>query len=390
MPAGAARSAGTIAGILPYGRHSVTAADIEAVVDVLRGDWLTIGPLVDRFDWALTEYVGAPCAAVTSGTAALHVAYAACGLGRGDEVVTSPLTFVATASTAIMLGATVTFADVDPHTALLDPGAARAAVSSRTAVVAAVDYAGHPADHDALAEVARGADALLLVDAAHSIGGRYRGRPVGSTADVTAFSFFPTKNMTTAEGGAVASPHPELIARARRFRSHGLVRDPAAQRHPDEGGWHQEVHEFGLNYRLPDVLCALGLSQLARLGEFRARRARLFARYHELLAGVEGLALPPQLSGVEPTWHLFPVRILGGRRRAVYDAMRAAGIGVQVNYVPAYWHPVFADLGYRRGMCPNAEAYYAQQLSLPLFADLADAQQDRVVAELRRALEVRG
>jgi dTDP-4-amino-4,6-dideoxygalactose transaminase len=379
MPAGSAP-------MMPYGRHSVSDADVAAVTRVLRGDWLTTGPAVDAFDAALSRYAGATCVSVTSGTAALHVAYAACGVRAGDEVVTSPLTFVATASTAVMLGATVVFADVDPDTGLLDAGAAKAAVSSRTTVVAAVDYAGHPADHDALAEVAASADARLLVDAAHSIGARYRGRPVGSTADVTTFSFFPTKNMTTAEGGAVASPHPDIAARARGFRNHGLVRDRAAQRYPDEGGWHQEVHEFGLNYRLPDVLCALGESQLARLDGFRARRAGLVARYHELLAGVDGLALPAQRPDVEPSWHLFPARILGGRRREVYEAMRAAGIGVQVNYIPAYWHPVFEDLGYRRGTCPGAEEYYRQELSLPLYADLTDAEQDRVVDALRRAL----
>ena len=372
--------------MLPYGRQSVAEDDIAAVADVLRSDWLTTGPAVERFDRALGELTGVACASVTSGTAALHVAYAAAHVGPGDEVVTTPLTFVATASTAAMLGARIVFADVDPATALLDPDAAKAAVTSATKVIAAVDYAGHPADHDALREVAHAAGALFLVDAAHSIGGFYRGQPIGATADLTAFSFFPTKNMTTAEGGAVATPHEDLAVRVKRFRTVGLVRDRAAMRYPDEGAWHQEVHEFGLNYRLPDVLCALGLAQLSRLEAFRVRRARLVARYHELLAGLDGIALPPQAADVEPTWHLFPVRILGGRRRAVFDAMRAAGIGVQVNYIPAYWHPVFEDLGYRRGMCPNAEAFYAQELSLPLFADLTDTDQDRVAEALAAAL----
>ncbi|HEY1487436.1 MAG TPA: aminotransferase class V-fold PLP-dependent enzyme, partial [Micromonosporaceae bacterium] len=236
--------------MMPYGRHSVSEADIAAVCEVLRSDWLTTGPLVQRFEDALSDVAGADCVSVTSGTAALHVAYAACGLGPGANVVTSPLTFVATAATAIMLRATVTFADVDPETALLDPAAAAAAMNPATTVVAAVDFAGHPADHDALRDVAHAGGARLLVDAAHAIGSRYRGRPVGSTADITTFSFYPTKNMTTAEGGAVATPHPDLALAARRWRSHGLVRDRAAQRFPDEGGWHQEVHEFGLNYRL--------------------------------------------------------------------------------------------------------------------------------------------
>ncbi|HEY2791924.1 MAG TPA: aminotransferase class V-fold PLP-dependent enzyme, partial [Micromonosporaceae bacterium] len=322
--------------MMPYGRQSISEQDIAAVGEVLRSDWLTTGPLVERFERALAEVAGADCVSVTSGTAALHVAYAACGVGPGQDVVTSPLTFVATAATAILLGANVTFADVDAESGLLDPDAAKAVMSPTTTVVAAVDYAGHPADHDALRDAAHANGARLLVDAAHSIGSVYRGRPVGSTADITTFSFYPTKNMTTAEGGAVATPHPTLAAAARGFRNHGLVRDRAAQRYPDEGGWHQEVHSFGLNYRLPDVLCALGVAQIARLHSFGARRARLVARYHELLAGLDGIALPPQREHVAPHWHLYPVRILGGRRRAVYDAMRAEGIGVQVNYIPAY------------------------------------------------------
>lgn len=373
--------------MLPYGRQSISEEEVTAVADVLRGDWLTTGPAVRQFEADLAAASGgAECVTVTSGTAALHTAYAAAGVGPGDEVVTSPMTFVATASTAAMLGATVVFADVAPDTGLLDPDAAKAACTERTRVVAAIDYAGHPADYDALRAVADDVGALLLDDAAHSIGATYHGRAVGSIADLTTFSFFPTKNMTTAEGGAVASIRPGLAERAARFRNIGLVREPHRFRVTDQGGWHQEVHEFGLNYRLPDVLCALGLVQLRRLAGFLGRRRELVARYRELLADVPGLALPPQRADVEPAWHLFPVRILGGRRRDVYDRMRAAGIGVQVNYVPVYWHPVFADAGYRRGLCPAAEAYYEQELSLPMFPDLTDSDQDRVVDVLRSLL----
>ncbi|MEO3874951.1 DegT/DnrJ/EryC1/StrS family aminotransferase [Nonomuraea sp. B12E4] len=369
--------------MLPYGRQSIADSDVEAVIEVLRGDWLTTGPAVGAFEAELARWTGGvPCVSVTSGTAALHVAYVAAGVRAGDEVVTSPLTFVATAATAAMLGARVLFADVQPDTGNLDPGAAAALVTARTRAVTAVDYAGHPADYDELRAVCAPAGARLVGDAAHSIGAAYKDRPVGAVADLTTFSFFPTKTMTTGEGGAVAAADPELLARAARFRNHGLVRDPAAQRDPGEGGWHQEVHEFGLNYRLPDVLCALGLSQLRRLERFRARRAELVARYNALLRDVPGLGLPAQRAYVTPSWHLYPVRIRDGRRREVYERMRAAGIGVQVNYLPVYRHPVFEDLGYRRGLCPRAEAYYAEQLSLPLFAALSDAQQDRVVKTL--------
>ncbi|MBX7268093.1 DegT/DnrJ/EryC1/StrS family aminotransferase [Micromonospora sp. Llam7] len=372
---------------LPYGRQSVTDDDVAAVVAALRSDWLTTGPEVAAFEADISAWAGgAGVATVSNGTAALHVAYAAAGIGPGDEVIVPPMTFVATASSAVALGARVVFADVAEETFTLDPAAVAAATTERTKVVAAVDYAGHPADYDALRTALDGSGALLLADAAHSIGGGYRGRPVGTLADLTTFSFFPTKNLTTAEGGAVATTDPELLKRARRFRNIGLVRERDEMRWPDEGGWHQEVHEFGLNYRLPDVLCALGRSQLRRLGDFLARRAELVARYDAALAELPGVLTPGRRDWATPAWHLYPIRVLDGRRREIYDRMRAAGIGVQVNYVPAHWHPAFADLGYRRGSCPVSEAFYAQQLSLPLYPGLRDADQDRVIDALAAAL----
>ncbi|CAN5479492.1 UDP-4-amino-4,6-dideoxy-N-acetyl-beta-L-altrosamine transaminase [soil metagenome] len=369
---------------LPYGRQSIDDSDIEAVMAVLRGDWLTTGPAVTRFEQDLAAWTGAPTVAVTSGTAALHVAYAAAGIGPGDEVVTSPLTFVATAATASQLGAAVVFADVTAYTANLDPAAAAADVTDQTRVVSAVDYAGHPADLGDLRSVAHDASALLLEDASHSIGSRWRDRPVGSVADLTTFSFYPTKNLTTTEGGALSALDPRLLDRAARFRNHGLVREKDRQRSPDEGGWHQEVHELGLNYRLPDVLCALGSSQLRRLATFKERRAQIVARYRAGLENVDGLILPTRRADVDPIWHLFAVKVLAGRRRALYDHLRDRGIGVQVNFVPVYWHPAYADMGYRRGQCPVAEEFYRRQLSLPLFADLREDQVDRVIGEVRQ------
>ncbi|MFF5080563.1 DegT/DnrJ/EryC1/StrS family aminotransferase [Actinoplanes sp. NPDC000266] len=372
--------------MLPYGRQSIDESDAEAVVAALGSDWLTTGPRVAQFEADIEAAAGAPAVTVTNGTTALHTAYAAAGVGAGDEVVTTPMTFVATASTAMMLGAKVVFADIEDDTANIDPAAVESLVTSKTKAIAAVDYAGHPADYDALRKISEGAGAVLIGDAAHSIGSSLNGRPVGSLADLTTFSFFPTKNLTTAEGGAVASIRPDLLERARTFHNVGMVKDPAKLRHPDEGGWFYEVQELGLNYRLPDLLCALGSSQLKRLGAFKARRQELTARYDALLADVPGLRLPIQREGVDPLRHLYPVRVLDGRRREVYDRLREAGIGVQVNYIPVYWHPAFEELGYRRGMCPVAEAFYAEELSLPLFVDLSDADQDRVVEALRTIL----
>ena len=373
--------------MLPYGRQSVSEEDVAAVAAVLSGDWLTTGPHVAEFESAISAVVGGHRAvSCTSGTAALHIAYAALGLGPGDEVVTTPMTFVATASTASVLGATIVFADVEEDTALIDPGAVSALVGDRTRVVAAVDYAGHPCDYDRLNELAAGVGAVTLADAAHSVGGTSHGRPVGDLADITTMSFFPTKNLTTGEGGAVVAKDPALAQRAAEFHNIGLIRDPDRFEITDQGPWHQEVHELGLNYRLTDIGSALGLSQLRRLQQFKQRRAEIKDRYDQALAGVAGVRVPVRRDDVDPAWHLYPLRVLDGRRREVFEKMRAAGIGVQVNYLPVYWHPVYARMGYRRGMCPHAEAFYAEELSLPMFPDLTDTQVDHVVEQLVEAL----
>ncbi|WP_168626455.1 MULTISPECIES: aminotransferase class I/II-fold pyridoxal phosphate-dependent enzyme [unclassified Cryobacterium] len=372
---------------IPYGHQSIDDDDVAAVATAVRGEWLTMGPTVAEFEAAIAGIAGVPEAvAVSSGTAALHCAYAAIGFDKGSVVVTTPLTFVATASTAILSGATVEFADVQEDTGNIDPHAVNALITERTRAVAAVDYAGHPADFTALREAVAGHDVVILEDAAHSIASTYRERPVGSVADITTFSFFPTKNLTTAEGGAIVSTRSELLERARRFKSHGLVRDKHAQRYPDEGPWHQEVHELGLNYRLPDVLAALGLSQLKRLHDFKDARKKVFQRYAEGLGDLDGVRLPHQRAYVDPMWHLFPIRVSEDRRRSVFEFLREQGVLVQVNYIPAYWHPYFEDLGYKRGMCPVAEQYYKEEISLPMFANLSASDQDRVIELVRKAL----
>lgn len=373
---------------IPYGRQSVDESDVEAVAAVLRGEWLTTGPTVRAFEAALSARMdGTPVAVVSSGTAALHCAYAAAGVGPGTEVVTSPLTFASTAATALHLGATVRFADVDDDTLTLSPDAVAAAMSARTRVVAPVDYAGQPADVPGIQRIAHAAGAIVVEDAAHAIGARIGDRPVGAVADLTIFSFHPVKTMTTGEGGAVAAARADLMPGVRRFRNQGLVRQPELLRNPDEGGWHQEVQSLGLNYRLPDILAALGLSQLRRLEGFIAERQRLVTRYRRMLGDVDGLRLLGRVVWGSPAWHLFPVRILHGRRRAVFEGLRAVNIGVQVHYLPVHRHPLFEDLGYAPRDFPVADRAYAELLSLPLFVGLTDAQQDRVVAELLRLLQ---
>lgn len=369
--------------MLPYGRQQIDEDDIEAVVSVLRGDWLTTGPAVTALEDALSELVGGHrVVTASSGTAALHVAYAAAGVGPGDRVITTPLTFVATAATASLLGAEVVFADIDPDTGLIDPAAVEELLTENTSVIAAVDYAGHPADYDALQALADRVGALTLDDAAHSIGGTRGGRPVGDLADLTTFSFFPTKNITSAEGGAVVAKDPAIGQRAHEFHFVGLMRDPERFVHTDEGPWHQEVHELGLNYRLTDVASALGLSQLRKLAAFSARRAEITARYNAALSEHPGLRVPVQQPGVAPSWHLYPLRVRDGRRREVFEKLRERGIGVQVNYIPVYWHPAYLRRGFAKGLCPHAEAYYAEEISLPMFPGLTDADVDRVIETL--------
>ena len=373
--------------MIPYGRQSINDDDIAAVVSALKSEWLTTGPLVDEFETALERVVGAPCVSVSSGTAALHCAYAAIGIEPDDEVITPPITFIATQATAALFGAKIVFADVQSDTANIDPRSVEAAITSRTKAIVAVDYAGHPADLDELRAIADKHHIYLIEDAAHSIGSTYKGRPVGSIADITTFSFFPTKNMTTAEGGAVASIHPELLEKAKRFSRQGLVRDPEEFKIRDQGTWHQEVHEFGLNYRLPDILCALGISQLKRIESFKEARAANFSRYSEILGGVGRLQLPTQRSYVDPIWHLYPIQVEASSRKRIYDGMRQRGIGVQINYIPAYWHPTFDSEIYPRGLCPNAEMYYARQVSLPMHFSLTQENIALIASSLNELIK---
>ena len=372
--------------MIPYGRHSINDADIEAVVNALKSDWLTTGPLVEEFEAALEKIVGAPCVSVSSGTAALHCAYAAIDLKPGDEVITPPITFIATQATAALFGAKIVFADVQPDTANIDPAAVEAAITPRTKAIVAVDYAGHPADLDELRAIADKHGLYLIEDAAHSIGSTYKNRPIGSIADITTFSFFPTKNLTTAEGGAVASIHSDLLLRAKRFSRQGLIRDEREFLIKGEGAWHQEVHEFGLNYRLPDVLCSLGISQLKRINLFKQKRTDLFLKYLESFNGIEGLKLPTHRLYTDPNWHLYPIRVEAKVRRSIFDSMRASGIGVQVNYIPAYWHPIFDERKYPRGLCPIAEHYYQGQISLPMHFNLSDNELESVTSALTEVI----
>jgi UDP-4-amino-4,6-dideoxy-N-acetyl-beta-L-altrosamine transaminase len=368
---------------IPYGRQWIDDDDIAAVVDVLRSDYLTTGPAITGFEEALTAVTGAQRAvALNSGTSALHAMYFAAGVGPGDEVITTPLTFAATANAALYLDADVRFVDVQADTGNIDPAAVEAAITDRTKAVVAVDYAGHPADYEELATITDAHGVTLLADAAHSLGASYRGRKVGVLAKASALSFHPVKAITTAEGGAVLSDDEQLADRAARFRNHGITKDQREIR--DEGPWYYEQHELGHNYRLSDLHAALGRSQLRRLGVFIARRRWIAARYLASLADLASIELPAVRDTVEPGWHLFVVRVRdAARRRAFFERLRKRGLSVQVHYIPVHHHPYHRDLGFERGICPLAEDYSARAVSLPLFPRMSDEDAEQVIDIVR-------
>jgi UDP-4-amino-4,6-dideoxy-N-acetyl-beta-L-altrosamine transaminase len=383
---------------IPYGRQSVSEADIQAVVQVLRSDWLTQGPALERFESCVAARCDAPHAlAVNSATSALHLACLALGLGPGDTLWTSPNTFVASANCARYCGAAVDFVDIDPSSYNMSPRAleaklARAKREGRLPkVLVPVHFSGQPCDMARIAELAQAHGVSVIEDASHAIGARYRGEPVGNCrySDLTVFSFHPVKIVTTGEGGMVLTGRPELYERLTRLRSHGITRDPALMEGDTEGDWYYQQLELGFNYRMTELQAALGTSQLERLEEFVARRAALADRYRELLYGLP-LTLPWQADAGESAWHLYVVRLDPDRapltRRQLFDRMRQAGIGVNVHYVPVHTQPYYRRLGFAAGMFPEAEAYYAQALSLPLYPGLGAAQQDRVVAVLKESL----
>ncbi|MEO8698605.1 MAG: UDP-4-amino-4,6-dideoxy-N-acetyl-beta-L-altrosamine transaminase [Kofleriaceae bacterium] len=383
--------------MLPYGRQTIDDADIAAVVEALRAPQLTCGPLVARFEQALASWVGGPYASVcTNGTAALHLAYAALGIGEGDEIITTPITFSATAAAAYYVGATVRIADVDPLTGNLAPASVEALITSRTRAIVPVHLGGNPVDMDALTAIARRRGLRIIEDACHALGATYRGTRIGGgDSDAVVFSFHPVKHITTGEGGAVIVRDARIKARIDRLRQHGVERDATRMQTPPAGGWVYEVQELGWNYRLNDLACALGLSQLAKLDGFLANRRALAATYRSELARVfpdGGVTAPVETADRESAYHLFAVAIdfdrYGKSRAHVMRELAAAGIGSQVHYIPLLEHPLHASRcpGELTRSRPGANHYYARTLSLPLYPTLSVDDACRVVAELRCVL----
>jgi len=376
---------------LPYGRQSLDEQDIAAVVEVLRSDWLTTGPRIGEFEELFAARVGAKHAvSFSSGTAALHGAAFAAGLQSGDEAITTPLTFCATANCVLYQGATPVFADVSADTLNLDPERASARIHSHTKAILAVDYAGHPADLAALGDLAKQRGLVLVEDACHALGAEWRGSRVGGVADMTVFSFHPVKHLTTGEGGMVTTNDAKRAETLRRFRNHGISSE--ARQRQQSGQWYYEMVLLGFNYRLTDFACALGISQLGKLDANLARRREIAALYTRAFRDVPAVMSPVVRQDVDPAWHLYPIRLnlemLSAGRAEIFSALRAENIGVNVHYVPVHLHPYYRErFGYRGGEHPVAEDAYERLISLPMFHGMNDEDVDDVIRAVTKVLD---
>lgn len=373
--------------MIPYGKQTIEQDDIQAVVDVLQSDFLTTGSKIAEFEQTVADYVGAKYAvAISNGTSALHAACFAAGIRPGDEVITTPLTFAASANCVLYCGGTPVFADVDPKTYNIDPEDIRRKITDRTKAIIAVHLAGQPCDMDAIHSIAREHGLIVIEDGAHALGSVYKGKKVGSMSDMTTFSFHPVKPITTGEGGMIATDNEDFYKKMVLFRSHGITRDDSIMTRND-GPWFYQQFDLGYNYRITDIQCALGCSQMKKLDRFLARRKEIVARYNEAFADCDNIITPYQLSDTESGWHLYIVQVKNCDRRQVFENMREKGIGVNVHYIPVYMHPYYQEHGYENVHCANAEEIYSHIISLPLYPGLTSEQQDYVIDTLKSLCE---
>jgi len=371
--------------IIPYGSQWIDEEDIDAVFSVLRGDWLTQGPMVNRFEEALAAYVDSKYAvAFNSGTSALHGAMFAAGVSKGDEIITTPITFLATVNSFVHLGGIPVFVDIDPTTYCIDTQLIEDAITSQTKVIAPVDMAGYPVDMRKIRSIAKKYDLVVIDDAAHALGARRYGKIVGQEADMTMFSFHPVKHITTGEGGMIVTDNEEYAERLRMFRNHGITRDPN-QFSSNDGPWYYEMHYLGFNYRITDIQCALGLSQLKKLENFIKRRNQIADAYDSAFQDLPRIITPPR-----PPWpdsrhafHLYPIQLIGNERRDVLVKLKEKGILTQVHYIPVHYQPFYKEkFGFQRGQFPHAENYYNHELSLPIFPKMNNQDVETVISSI--------
>lgn len=375
---------------LPYGRQWIDEEDIEAVVGVLKADYLTTGPLIERFERKIADYVGAKYAiAFSSGTAALHGACFAAGISRKDEVITSPMTFAASANCILYQAGTPVFADIDSKTYNIDPQAIEKMVTEKTKAIIPVDFTGLPVDIDAINEIAQKYHLITIEDAAHALGAIYKGKKVGSLSDMTIFSFHPVKHITTGEGGMVTTNHEEYYHRLLQFRNHGITRNTNKLIN-NQGPWYYEMQMLGFNYRITDIQMALGISQFKKLKKFIRQRQDYAQAYNHAFEDIEEIVCPAQLADICSSWHLYIIRLklenLTADRREIFEALRKENIGVNVHYIPVYYHPYYQKLGYKKGLCPNAEKLYEEMITLPLFPAMSSQDINDVINAVKKVI----
>lgn len=364
---------------IPYGHQCVQEDDISAVVDVLQSDWLTQGPMVERFEKKFAESAGTNYAvAFSSGTAAVHAAYFAAGVGEGDEIITSPNTFCATANAALYLNAKPVFVDIDLDTYNVNVKCVEAAISSKTKAIVPVHFAGRPCDMQSLKQLAEEKSCVLIADACHALGASYQNKSIAAWADMSCFSFHPVKHIATGEGGMVVTNNADYAQTLKEFRTHGIIKDPESLKIASPGDWYYEMQSLGYNYRMSDIHAALGVSQLSKLDGFIEQRRRIAGLYRDILKDMSELVVPENVDG--HAYHLCVVRVLNGKRDALFSRLRESGVGVQVHYVPVYHMPYYQDRGFGeyRQTCVQTEQYYQECISLPVYVGLTDAQIEQV------------
>lgn len=374
-----------------YGRQCIEQDDIDAVVETLKGDLITCGPKVEALERKLCEVTGAKYAVVVAnGTAALHLAALAAGFGEGDEVIVSAITFAASSNCVLYCGAKPVFADIRPDTYNIDPESVRRLITPRTKGIVAVDFTGQAVEHDALRDICREHGLTLIEDAAHAIGTKYKGKPVGSIADMTCFSFHPVKTVTGGEGGAITTNDERLYRRLLRVRTHGITRNRDEMVHPTDAPWYNEQVELGYNYRMTDFQAALLLSQLGKLPGFSARRKAIVRRYDEVFSQMPELFVQKEIPESDTTRHLYILRLKTDKltcdRRQFFDALYAENTCPQVHYLPVYWHSYYEKLGYEKGLCPNAEKYYEEVMSIPLYYAMTDEDVEDVIQAVKKVV----
>lgn len=377
---------------LAYGKQAIGDEDIEAVIQVLRGDYLTTGPSVTRFEEEVARYVEAKYSvAVSNGTAALHMAMFGCGIQAGDEVIVTPMTFAASSNAILYIGATPVFVDIDELTLNIDVKSIESKITNKTKAIVAVDFAGQPVDLEEIIEIAKRYDLMVIEDGAHSLGSEYKDKKVGNLADVTTFSFHPVKPITTGEGGIATTNNPEIYKRMKMFRTHGITREHDMLTDLDQGDWYYEQQMLGYNYRLTDIQAALGSSQLHKIDKFIKRRREIVAQYNEAFRENEGVIIPYEKDDRKSGCHIYVIRInlsiVRATRKQVYEALKAENIGVNVHYIPVYYHPYYKELGYEKGICPTAEQLYEEIITLPLFPTMTQKDISDVIMAVNKVLD---